>query len=79
MLTIRIPSIGEVTFSLETMQISNGMTIAEGRNENNESCTIQMRKVSWNDDFTYNYGWCHIVGYSINGFFTTCDFRTSIS
>ena len=78
MLTVRIPSIGEVTFTLDTMQVSNGITIVQGRADN-QPCTVQMRKVSWNDDLTYDYGWCHIVGYAINGVPTSCDFRTSIS
>lgn len=79
MLTVRIPSIGEITFSLATMQVSNGMTLVQGRNEDHQPCTVQMRKVSWNDDLTYDYGWCHIVGYAVNGVHTSCDFRTSIS
>lgn len=78
MLTVRIPSIGEVLVDLATMCYRNGKTIICGHDDDHNNCTISCSKISWQEDFFYEFGWAHIVAYTINGVTTPCNHFTSI-
>lgn len=75
MLTARIPSLGELTILLDTMAYADGLLHLFCPNING---VIHCSTISWQDDFIYEYGWAHIVGYTIDGVTTSCDYCTSI-
>jgi hypothetical protein len=45
---------------------------------NNVRGEIHCSKISWQEDYVFEYGWAHIVSYTINGTTTACDHYTSI-
>lgn len=74
MLTIRIPSLGELSVILETLVYANGLFHINCSN----NATLHCSKISWQDDFIYEYGWAHVVAYTIDSITTSCDYCTSI-
>ena len=75
MLSIIVPSLGELTVLLDPVAYSNGLFHLFCANIN---ATIHCSKIHWQDDFTYEYGWIHIVSYTLNGETITCDHCTAI-
>lgn len=75
MLSVYIPALGEVTVQLETLEFQNGQYHLRCNNVNG---VIHCSKISWQEDYTYEFGWAHVVSYVIDGVFTPCNHFTSI-
>ena len=75
MLTIRIPELGQVSVLLDTLNYAQGRYTMRCANING---TISCSRISWQEDYIYEYGWVRVVSYTINGVTTPCDYLTSI-
>lgn len=78
MLTVRIPSIGEIFVDISTLVYSCGKHFIVGKSEDGSRYTLALSKISWQEDYIYEYGWVHIVEYIINGNTVPCNHYTSI-
>ena len=78
MLSIIIPTIGEVLVDLATMALCGATIYLQGKDETKSPCIVVCSRISWQDDHIYDYGWAHIIGYKINGEYTTCNHYASI-
>lgn len=78
MLTVRIPGIGEVLVDLDTLVYSCGKFLICGHDDDYNKCIVALSKISWQDDYIYEFGWAHIIAYTINGVTTPCNHFTSI-
>ena len=76
MITVRIPTLGEVTILLSSIYYAGGVFYISCVGINGY---LRCSKFSLQDDLTYDYGWIHIVSYTIDGVTTSCDHYTSIS
>jgi len=75
MLSVYLPDLGEVTVLVETLEYANGRYQLRCNNVNG---VIYCSKISWQEDYLYEYGWVNIVGYSINGATVSCNIYSSI-
>ena len=75
MLTVYLPTFGEVTVLVETIQYSNGLYSLRCNNVNG---VIYCSKISWQEDYIMEYGWVNIVSYTIDGVTTSCNHYSSI-
>lgn len=78
MLSVRIPTVGEILVDLATMFLSGATIYLRGKDEAKNPCTVICSRISWNDDYSYDYGWAHIIGYMVNGEHTACNHYASI-
>lgn len=75
MLSVYLPNLGEVTVLVETIEYREGLYHLRCNNVRGE---IHCSKISWQEDYVFEYGWAHIVSYTIDGTTTACDHYTSI-
>lgn len=74
MLTVRIPELGELDVIIDTLIYNNGLFTIKCKNDRAIICD----KISWQEDYIYEFGWVHIVSYIIDGVTTPCNHYTSI-
>ena len=74
MLTVRLPELGELSVFLDSLSYDNGLLTMQCKN----NCAITCSKISWQEDYLYEYGWVRVVSYTVNGVTTPCDHLTSI-
>lgn len=78
MLTVRIPSIGEILVDLETLMQSRGHFTICGHDEDHNDYVLTLAKISWQEDYIYEFGWTHVVAYTMQGVTTPCNHYTAI-
>lgn len=74
MLTVRIPELGELTVQLDTLTYDKGLFTLKCDHDRTITCS----RISWQEDYVYEYGWVHVVSHTVNGVTTPCDYLTSI-
>lgn len=75
MLSIYLPTLGELTVLVETLEYREGLYHLRCNNVRGE---IHCSKISWQEDYIYEYGWVNIVSYTIDGVTTSCNHYSSI-
>lgn len=75
MLTVYLPTFGEVTVLVETLEYSNGLYSLRCNGVNG---VVYCSKISWQEDYLFEYGWVNIVAYTIDGTTTSCNHYSSI-
>lgn len=79
LMSIYMPSIGEVTLYMDSDEFKDGVHVIQGRDNEHNALTIKCSRIVWQDDFTYEYGWVRVVEYIKNGVSTKLEHYTSIS
>lgn len=78
-MSVRIPSIGEVTLDMNSDEFNGGVHVIKGHDEEHNMFIVKCSRISWQDDFIHDYGWVRIVEYITGGVSVLCNHYTSIS
>ena len=79
MVTVRIPTIGEILLDIATLIYSNGLFYISGHDEERNNYTLKCSQISWQDDYSSQYGWARIVEYMTGGECVKCDLFSAIA
>lgn len=79
MVTVRIPTIGMISLYIHTLIYSDGFFYIQGHDEFNNNYLIKSDYISWQDDYSYEYGWMRIVEYCANGISVQCRHVSSMA
>lgn len=71
--TLHIRPLGEVTLSLDSINISGKNIFITGYDDNRNHIDFTLDKLCYLEDSPYDYGYCHIVAYRKNGVSTQCN------
>lgn len=79
MVTVRIPTIGEILLDIATLIYSNGLFHIAGHDNEHKLYVLKCSQISWQDDLSSEYGWARIVEYQTGGECVKCSLFTSIA
>ena len=79
MVTVRIPSIGELLLNIGTLIFIDGFNYISGHDDEGIFYMLKCSYISWQDDLSHEYGWARIVEYRTSADVVKCDIFTSIA
>lgn len=79
MVTIHLPTIGLTTLFISTLDIIGKRFFIIGKDSMNNCIQIFADKFYFADDYVSQYGYIHIVEYTIQGCTTKCNISSSMA
>ena len=73
MFTTTIPPVGEVCIRSSGIQVLFAHTILHGTDSSGRTITIKADRFVWPNDYVLEYGYIHVVEYTIHGVATPCN------
>lgn len=78
MYTLHIPKVGEVILRFTTLRISGYKVYISGHDEDRNTIHFVMDKLVYPDDHHTDFGYCHIISYTMHGKTVPCNYYKSI-
>ena len=78
MYTLYIPVIGEVILRLATIRFSGYNIYISGHDEEHNRIDFVFDKIKYPDDHHKEFGYCHILSYTMRGQTVPCNYYRSI-
>lgn len=78
MYTLYIPTVGEVILRFATIRISGHKVYISGYDEEHNRLDFVLDKLVYPDDHHQDFGYCHIISYTMRGKTVPCNYYKSI-
>ena len=78
MYTLYLPKVGEVILRFATIHISGSKVYISGHDEDKTQIDFVLDKLTYPDDHHQDFGYCHIISYTMQGKTVPCNYYKSI-